>query len=65
MSEQEMETKCRELRQLQRLIEEAQQEMETIKDALKAEMGESEAMQAGEYKILGKRSRPRELTPAP
>ncbi|MCD8015028.1 MAG: hypothetical protein LUG99_18005 [Lachnospiraceae bacterium] len=54
MSEQEMETKCRELRQLQRLIEEAQQEVETIKDALKAEMGESEAIQAGEYKITWK-----------
>ena len=31
--------KCRELRQLQALIDEAQAEAETIKDAIKAAMG--------------------------
>ncbi len=49
----EIEAKCRELRQLQNLIEEAQQEAEAIKDALKAHMGDSEELFAGEH--LGKR----------
>ena len=46
--------KCRELRQLQALIEEAQTEAEAIKDALKAAMGDSEAIVAGEYRITWK-----------
>lgn len=50
----EMESKARELRQLQALIEEAQQEAEAIKDAIKAAMGDSESIQAGEYKITWK-----------
>ena len=54
MSTNELESKCRELRQLQSLIEEAQAEVETIKDAIKAAMGDSEAIQAGEYKITWK-----------
>ena len=54
MSINELEMKCRELRQLQNLIEEAQAEAETIKDAIKAAMGDSEAIQAGEYKITWK-----------
>lgn len=54
MSINEMESKCRELRQLQALIEEAQAEAETIKDAIKAAMGDSESVQAGEYKITYK-----------
>ena len=54
MSTHEIETKCRELRQLQALIEEAQAEAETIKDAIKAAMGASETIQAGEYKITWK-----------
>ena len=54
MSINEMEAKVRELRQLQTLIEEAQAEAETIKDALKAAMGDSESVQAGEYKITWK-----------
>ena len=48
MSINEMEAKCRELRQLQALIEEAQAEAEAIKDAIKAHMGDQEAVQAGE-----------------
>ena len=36
MSINELEMKCRELRQLQALIDEAQAEAETIKDAIKA-----------------------------
>lgn len=54
MSITEMESKCRELRELQRLIEEAQAEAERIKDAIKAAMGDSESVQAGEYRITYK-----------
>ena len=54
MSINEIEAKARELRQLQALIEEAQAEAETIKDAIKAAMGDSESVQAGEYKITWK-----------
>ena len=51
MSINEMESKVRELRHLQKLIEEAQAEAEAIKDEIKAVMGDSERMIAGEYKI--------------
>lgn len=52
MSMNELESKCRELRQLQNLIEEAQQEADAIKDALTAQ-GVDEA-RAGEYKVTWK-----------
>lgn len=51
MSNHELESKVRELRQLQQLIEEAQAEVEAIKDDLKAAMGEDEELRAGEYKV--------------
>lgn len=51
MSMNEIEAKVRELRELQALIEEAQQEAEAIKDTIKAQMGDSEELRAGEYKI--------------
>ena len=54
MSMNEIESKVRELRQLQALIEEATAEAETIKDAIKADMGDSEELRAGEYKITWK-----------
>lgn len=54
MSMYEIESKIRELRQLQSLIEEAQTEAEAIKDALKAHMGDAEELRAGEYKITWK-----------
>lgn len=54
MSMNELEAKCRELRQLQALIEEAQAEAEAIKDAIKAHMGEHDTAYAGEYKITWK-----------
>ena len=54
MSINEMDSKARELRQLQALIEEAQQEAETIKDAIKAAMGDAEEIRAGEYRITWK-----------
>ena len=54
MSIHEIETKARELRQLQQLIEEAQAEAEAIRDQIKAHMGDSEELRAGEYKITWK-----------
>lgn len=54
MSSKEMENTARELRQLQALIEEAQQEAEALKDALKAAMGDAETVTAGEYRITWK-----------
>ena len=53
MSINELEMKCREMRQLQALIDEAQAEAKTIKDAIKTAMGTQEAVQAGEYKTPG------------
>ena len=50
MSINEIESKVRELRQLQALIEEAQAEAETIK----AYMGDSEELRAVEYKVTWK-----------
>lgn len=54
MSATELERKVRELRSLQALIEEAQEEAEAIKDQLKAHMGEREELRAGAYKITWK-----------
>ena len=54
MSANELEKKVRELRQLQSLLEEAQAEAETIRDQIKAHMGEAEELRAGEYKITWK-----------
>ena len=54
MSSYELESRIRELRQLQSLIEEAQAEAEGIRDAIKAHMGDSEELRAGEYKITWK-----------
>ena len=54
MSIREIESKARELRQWLAIIEEAQTEVEALKDEIKAAMGEKEALQAGEYKISWK-----------
>lgn len=54
MSITEMESKVRNLRQLLALIDEAQAEVDGIKDELKAVMGDSEALQVGEYRISWK-----------
>lgn len=54
MSNNELTAKVRELRQLQRLIEEAQAEADAIKDSIKQHMGEVEELHAGEYKITWK-----------
>lgn len=54
MSINELESKVRELRQLQALIDEAQAEAEAIRDQLKAHMGDSEELRAGEYTVTWK-----------
>ena len=54
MSNTELTSKIKELRELQALIEEAQAEAEAIKDTLKAHMGEQEELRAGEYKVTWK-----------
>lgn len=51
MTINEIEAKCRELRQLQNLIAEAEQEAEAIKDTIKAHMGDTEELFAGEYMV--------------
>ena len=50
MTTTEIAAKCRELRELQALIAEAEAEAEAVKDALKAAMGDAEELRAGEYK---------------
>ncbi len=65
MSINELEMKCQELRELQRLIEEAQAEAETIKDAIKAHMGDSETAYAGSTRSHGNPSPLSESTPRP
>ena len=54
MSMNELTAKIRELRELQALIDEAQQEAEAIKDAIKAQMGDTDELRAGEYKVTWK-----------
>ena len=56
MSMNEMETKIRELRSLQRLIEEAQAEAEAIKDVIKAQLTAQgvDELQVGEYRVSWK-----------
>ena len=44
MSTQELEQKVRELRQMQAIVEEAQAEVEALKDAIKAAMGQREEL---------------------
>ena len=65
MNTREIESKVRELRQLQALIDEAQAEAEAIKDSIKAAMGDSEALRVGEYFLSpGNPSPPPGSTPA-
>ncbi len=54
MDYKEIESKIRELRSLQVLIEEAEHEAEAIKDQIKMTMGEAEELYAGEYKVTWK-----------
>lgn len=64
MTTQEIVSKVKELRELQALIEEAQAEAETIKGAIKANMGGSDMLLAGEYKITWKAVESRRLDTA-
>lgn len=52
MSTNEMESKIRELRQLQALVDEAQTEAETIKASMTAQGADE--LRAGEYKVTWK-----------
>lgn len=54
MSERELTAKIKELRELQRMAEEAAAIVETIKDEIKAIMGADEELCAGEYKVTWK-----------
>ena len=56
MSTHDMESKIRELRSLQRLIEEAQQEADAIRDTIKAQLTAQgvDELQAGEYRVSWK-----------
>ncbi len=55
MSTQDIERKIKLLREMQRMAEEAQAEAEALKDEIKTNMGDSEELTAGEYKITWKR----------
>ena len=50
----ELERKVKLLREVQRMIEDAQAEAEALKDDIKAIMGDSEELKAGEYKVTWK-----------
>ncbi len=54
MSVYEPEKKIRELRELQSLIDEAEQEAEAIRDTIKAQMEDKEELRAGKYKVTWK-----------
>lgn len=54
MSIKELENKARELKELQRMAEELETEMDAIKDAIRAALGEREEVTAGAYKITYK-----------
>ena len=54
MSIKELETKARDLMELKRLREELDAEIEAAQDAIKAAMGDQEAVTAGAYKITWK-----------
>lgn len=54
MSIKELENKARELKELQRMAEELEMEMDAIKDAIRAALGEREEVTAGAYKITYK-----------
>ena len=54
MCEQDIIRKVKLLREMQRMAEDAQAEAEALKDEIKAYMGSSEELRAGEYKITWK-----------
>ena len=54
MSENDIVRKIKLLREMQRMAEDAQAEADALKDEIKAYMGESESLSAGEYKVTWK-----------
>lgn len=54
MTNEELTLKIKELREMQRLIEEAEAEAEHLKDEIKAHMGSTEELSVGEYKVTYK-----------
>ncbi len=54
MSIKEIESKAQELQELRRMKEELEAEIEAAQDAIKAAMGDQEAITAGAYKITWK-----------
>ena len=54
MSENDIIRKVKLLREMQRMAEDAQAESEALKDEIKAYMGDSEELRAGDYKITWK-----------
>ncbi len=54
MSENDIIRKVKLLREMQRMAEDAQAEAEALKDEIKAYMGDSEELRAGEYRITWK-----------
>ena len=54
MSNHELTKKISELKQLQRLVEEAESEIDAIKDDIKAYMDTQEVLIVGEYKVTWK-----------
>lgn len=54
MSINELEANARELKELQRMAEELTAEMDAIKDAIRAALGEREEVTAGAFKITNK-----------
>lgn len=54
MSENQLKAKIRQLRKLQAQIDKAEQEAEVIKNEIKAHMGDTEELRAGEYRVTWK-----------
>ena len=54
MNENDIIRKVKLLREMQQLAEDAQAEAEALKDEIKADMGDSEQLRAGDYKITWK-----------
>ena len=54
MSNHDLAAKLHQIRELQSLIEEAQQEAESLKDEIKAFMGDTEELRAGDCKVTWK-----------
>ena len=54
MSNKEMQSKVAELKELQRMQEELAAEIDSLKDTIKAAMGDREQITAGAFKIIWK-----------